>query len=49
MAAYKCGAKKVIIPAQNVSDIAEFDSEVRNAIEFIPVKHVSEVINIALN
>ena len=49
MAAFKCGAKKVIIPYDNLSDIGEFDSEVRNALEFIPVKHISEVIKIALN
>lgn len=49
MAAYKCGAKKVIIPAENLSDIAQFDSEVKDALEFIPVKHVSEVFKIALN
>ncbi len=49
MAAYKCGAKQVIIPAENAADVAEFDVEVRNAIEFIPVKHISEVFNIALN
>ncbi len=49
MAAYKCGAKQVIIPSENAADIAEFDMEVRNAIEFIPVKHISEVFNIALN
>ena len=49
MAAFKCGAKKVIIPFENASDVAEFDSEVKNALEFIPVKHVSEVFDIALN
>lgn len=47
-AAYKCGAKKVIIPAENLSDIAQFDPEVRNALEFIPVKHISEVFKTAL-
>ena len=49
MAAYKCGAKKVIIPAENLADISQFDSEVRNALEFIPVNHISEVFKIALN
>lgn len=49
MAAYKCGAKKVIIPADNYSDIDQFDSEVKNALEFIPVKHISEVFAVALN
>ncbi len=49
MAAYKCGAKKVIIPVDNAPDIAQFDSEVKDALEFIPVKHISEVLKIALN
>ena len=49
MAAYKCGAKTVIIPADNYSEIEQFDTEVKDAIDFIPVKHVSEVFNIALN
>ena len=49
MAAYKCGASKVIIPAENMPDIEQFDTEVRDAIEFIPVKHISEVFKHALN
>ena len=49
MAAYKCKADTVIIPYENQPDIAEFDDEVKNAIKFIPVKHVSEVFDIALN
>jgi ATP-dependent Lon protease len=49
MAAYKCGAKKVIIPEENLPDIHEFDSEVKNALEFIPVKHISEVFKHAIN
>lgn len=49
MAAFKCGAKKVIIPADNMPDIAQFDTEVREALEFVPVKHISEVFKIALN
>ncbi len=49
MAAFKCGAKKVIIPAENLSDVAQFDQEVKDALEFIPVKHISEVFNVALN
>lgn len=49
MAAFKSGAKKVIIPAANLPDITEFDSEVKSALEFIPVTHISEVFEIALN
>ena len=49
MAAYKCGAKKVIIPAENLPDISQFDSEIRESLEFIPVKHISEVFDKAFN
>ncbi len=49
MAAFKCGAKTVIIPADNAPDIEQLDSEVRDALQFISVKHISEVIKIALN
>ncbi len=49
MAAYKAGASTVIIPAENLPDIESFDTEVKSAIKFIPVTHVSEVFNIALN
>lgn len=49
MAAFKANAKKVIIPYDNLSDVEGFDEEVRNALEFIPVKHISEVISLALN
>lgn len=49
MAAYKCGAKTIVIPKENMSDVAQFDSEVREALQFIPVTHISEVLAIALN
>ncbi|MBR0231455.1 MAG: endopeptidase La [Clostridia bacterium] len=49
MAAYKTGAKTVIIPFENEHDISEFEDEVKNALTFIPVKHISEVLKIALN
>ncbi len=49
MAAYKCGAKTVIIPADNMPDVSQFDSEVKDALKFIPVKHISEVLSVALN
>ena len=49
MAAYKANAKIVVIPYDNLADIENFDVEVKNAIQFIPVKHISEVIKIALN
>jgi ATP-dependent Lon protease len=44
MAAYRSGIKTVIIPEENVKDLEEIDSVVKDAVEFIPVKHVDTVI-----
>lgn len=49
MAAYKSGIKTVIIPEQNTADIKTFDKVVTDAIQFIPVSDVGEVLKIALN
>lgn len=48
MAAYKNGIKTVIIPYDNISDLNEVDSTVKESITFVPVKHVSEVLDIVL-
>jgi len=48
MAAYKNGMKVVIIPYDNISDLEECDKTVKEAITFIPVKHVSEVLEVIL-
>lgn len=48
MAAYKAGVKKVIIPAANMKDLDDIDPAVRDAVEFIPVKHANEVLSHAL-
>ena len=48
MAAYKNGMRVVIIPFDNISDLHEVDPVVKEAITFIPVKHVSEVLEIVL-
>lgn len=48
MAAYKSGVKKVIIPKDNVKDVAEFDDVIRANIEFTPVSRIDEVLSIAL-
>ncbi len=49
MAAYKSGIKTVIIPEKNLPDIKKFDSAVLDAVEFVPVNNVREVLNLALN
>ena len=48
MAAYKSGAKKVIIPKDNLPDLWEIDSKVKDALEFIPVTKAQEVFANAL-
>ena len=48
MAAYKNGMKVVIIPYDNISDLEECDKTVKESITFIPVKHVSEVLEVVL-
>ncbi len=48
MAAYKAGVKQVIIPAENLADVSDFDSEILNCLEFIPVSSFSQVVEIAL-
>lgn len=48
MAAYREGISTVIIPFGNVPDIEEIDEAVKKKIEFVSVKNVDEVIEIAL-
>ncbi len=48
MAAFKNGIKTVIIPADNVSDLAEIDPVVKDNICFIPVKKIDTVLENAL-
>lgn len=48
IAAYKNGIKTVIIPEANKPEIDEIDEAVRQTVEFIPVKNVEEVLDLAL-
>ena len=48
MAAYSAGVKTVLIPEDNVKDLDDIDPIVRDALEFIPCKKVSEVLENAL-
>lgn len=48
MAAYRAGVKTVLIPEDNVSDLAEVDDVVKNAIEFIPCNNLRQVLDHAL-
>ena len=48
MAAYRMGMKTVFIPQDNRKDLEEVDPVVKEHITFVPVAHVSEVLQGAL-
>ena len=48
MAAYRCGIRTVIIPAENVKDLEDIDQTVRAGLRFVPVTDVDEVLAEAL-
>ncbi len=48
LAALRYGIKKVIIPYDNIKDLEDVPKEQRDKIKFLPVKHISEVLEIAL-
>ncbi len=47
LAAKYAGIKTVIVPNDNQKDIAEISDEIKEGLEIIPVKHMSEVCDIA--
>lgn len=48
MAAYRNGIRTVIIPKDNVEDLEEVDELIKGAITFVPVSHVSQVLDVIL-
>lgn len=48
MAAYSCGIKTVLIPADNVKDLDKIDKEARANLRIIPCQTVKEVLEAAL-
>jgi len=48
LAAHRGGIKSVLIPQENVKDLAEIPEEVKNAIEITPVRWFDEVLERAL-
>jgi len=48
LAALRGGIKTVIIPQENEKDLAEIPENVKQGLTIIPVKHVDEVLDIAL-
>ena len=48
MAAYKAGCTTVIIPQDNVKDLAEISNEVKGSVNFVSVSDFNELMPIAL-
>ncbi|NBK99612.1 MAG: endopeptidase La [Erysipelotrichia bacterium] len=48
MAAHRCGITTIVMPKGNVKDLDELPEVVKESIDFIPVDHVSQVLNAAL-
>jgi ATP-dependent Lon protease len=48
LAALRGGIKTVLIPEENVKDLAEIPANAKEGLEIIPVSHVDEVLAIAL-
>lgn len=49
MAAYKAGCTTVIIPEDNMRDLDDISTEVKNAVKFVPVTTFEQIIPIALD
>jgi ATP-dependent Lon protease len=49
LAAHRAGVKKVIIPEENQKYLEEIPAFIRKDLKFIPVKHIEEVLKVALH
>ena len=48
LAALRGGIKTVLIPEENVKDLAEIPDNVKEGLEIVPVSHVDQVLERAL-
>jgi len=48
LAALRAGIKRVVIPDENVKDLAEISDDVKKALEIIPAAHMDDVLAVAL-
>lgn len=48
LAAHRGGIKTVVIPEENEKDLKEIPSNIKDALEIIPVKWIDEVLDVAL-
>jgi ATP-dependent Lon protease len=49
LAAHRAGLKTVILPEKNMKDLVELPKTARSELKIIPVKHMDEVLQIALS
>ena len=48
LAAHRGGIKTVLIPEENVKDLADIPDNVKNRLEIVPVKWIDRVLELAL-
>lgn len=48
LAAYRYGVRTVLLPERNVQDLDELPENIRRQMHFIPVKHLDDVLELAL-
>jgi ATP-dependent Lon protease len=48
LAAHRGGIKTVLIPEQNVKDLAEIPDNIKNKLEIVPVRWIEKVLEVAL-
>jgi ATP-dependent Lon protease len=48
LAAHRGGIKTVLIPEENLKDLAEIPDNVKNRLEILPVKWIDQVLELAL-
>ena len=49
LAAHRGGIKTVLIPEENVKDLAEIPDNVKNHLEIVPVRWIDKVLEVALS
>ena len=49
LAALRAGITDIIFPERNMKDLEDIPKDIRKKINFMPVKHMDEVLEIALN
>jgi ATP-dependent Lon protease len=48
LAALRAGIKTVVIPEENVKDLAEIGDEIKKALEIVPASRMDDVLKVAL-